>query len=59
VAGIICSLVARRRASTGDIDGALRMTRLAKNCCLVSLVLGVLLYVLIAAGAVHLPASSG
>ncbi len=57
VAGIIASVVARRRATSGDIDGALRASRLAKTCCWVSLTLGLVAYLLVATGVIHLPSA--
>jgi hypothetical protein len=55
VVGIILSVLARRRATTGDIDGALRASRNAKTWCWVSLILGLVAYLLVALGVLHLP----
>jgi hypothetical protein len=55
VIGIICSVVARRRAAAGDIDGALRASHTAKTCCWVSLILGLVAYLLVVLGVLHLP----
>jgi Interferon-induced transmembrane protein len=57
IIGIIASVRANRRAASGDIDGALRASRTAKTYCWVSLVLGLGVYLLVAAGVIHLPNS--
>ncbi|MDQ6613606.1 MAG: CD225/dispanin family protein [Actinomycetota bacterium] len=54
MAGIICSVVANRRNLAGDRDGAVRLSRIAKTCCWVSLILGLLVYLLIVSGVVTL-----
>jgi hypothetical protein len=55
VVGIILAVLARRRGATGDIDGALRASRNAKTWCWVSLILGLVAYLLVALGVLHLP----
>jgi hypothetical protein len=55
VVGIILSVLARRRAATGDLDAALRASRNAKTWCWVSLILGLVAYLLVALGILHLP----
>jgi Interferon-induced transmembrane protein len=53
--GIICSVVARRRAVAGDIDGALRASHTAKKCCWASFIVVVVLAAFLLATGSHLP----
>jgi TRAP-type C4-dicarboxylate transport system permease small subunit len=57
IVGIIFSLMAKRRASAGDLDRALRAARTAKTWCWISLILGLVAYLLLAVGAFHLPSA--
>jgi t-SNARE complex subunit (syntaxin) len=50
-------VTANRRAASGDTDAALRASRSAKTFCWVSLILGLVVYLLLAAGVIHLPNS--
>jgi t-SNARE complex subunit (syntaxin) len=50
VVGIVCSVVATRRANSGDYDGALRASRTAKTSCWISLILGLVVILLIVSG---------
>jgi hypothetical protein len=56
--GIVLSVMASRRAAAGDLEGATRASRIAKTSCWVSVILGLVLYLLLAVGAVRLPGST-
>jgi Na+-driven multidrug efflux pump len=58
VVGIVLSVMASRRATAGDREGAIRASRMAKTSCWVSVILGLVLYLLLAVGAVRLPGST-
>ncbi|MDQ1428483.1 MAG: hypothetical protein QOK39_1959, partial [Acidimicrobiaceae bacterium] len=58
VVGIVLSVMASRRAAAGDMEGATRASRMAKTSCWVSVILGLVLYLLLAVGAVRLPGST-
>jgi hypothetical protein len=58
IVGVIASLVARRRANAGDVEGSQRASRTARASCWVSLALGIVAYLLLLTGAVHFPSST-
>jgi len=55
IVGIVYSVIANRRAGAGDIDGALRASKVARTWCWVSLIIGLAGLLLVGSGVIAYP----
>jgi hypothetical protein len=58
IVAIVYSVLVKRRLAAGDWVGAARASRLARTWCLVSVAIGVMVFLLVATGVVHNPYAS-
>jgi putative copper export protein len=58
IVAVVYGVLVNRRLAAGDVDGATRASHLARTWCWISVVVGAVVLLLIATGAVHNPYAS-